>query len=66
VKNPTLSASVIAPSCLTAGLLATSACIQDPDEAIQAAERLMDTELILQTETRTLLSFRAHQHILGN
>lgn len=47
VDNGALSATVIAPDCMTADALATSCMAMNPDSAMAMIERIPDTEVLL-------------------
>ena len=64
--NEVLTATCLAPDCLTAGLLSTSTCILGAEEGMAEINRSFNTEALLQTETKTLFSDRIHQHLLSS
>lgn len=65
-ETDVLTATCLAPDCLTAGVLSTSACILGSDVGLSEMERRLNTSGIIQTARDTKFSSTIHQHIIAS
>lgn len=65
-ETDVLTATCLAPDCLTAGLLSTTACVLGTETGLKEINRHLNTSGIIQTTKGTRFSSTIHQHILSS
>ena len=65
-ETDVLTASCLAPDCLTAGILSTSACIIGADSGMAEINHTLNVDALIQTNDKTIFSRNIHLHLLAS
>lgn len=65
-ETDVLTATCLAPNCLTAGILSTSACILGAEMGMTQINQTLNADALIQTIDETRFSHSIHQHLLAS